>query len=152
MSIILRLERYSWTDEYTEGRLFTSVTGEKAHIAYTIERPWLDNQPNVSCIPEGIYDIRQHKRPSGERAFILIGNGCCAYPHQVNEQSPRWGILIHAANHPHEIEGCIAPGLERARGYVLQSRNAMKALHKALVPYFSMNEYGQIEITKQVDA
>ena len=152
MSTILRLERYSYTREYTEGRLYTTVTGERAPICWTIERPWQDNKPNVSCIPEGVYDLRQHKRPNGDNVYLIVGNSCCAYPHQLDAEHgiTRWGIQIHPANHPDQVEGCIAPGLEQRRGHVLSSRDAMKALHRALVPYFSMNPYGQIEITSEV--
>lgn len=67
-------------------------------ICHTIELPWKDNQPFVSCIPEGRYLLE--KRITHERGFHLILKN-------VPERS--W-ILIHPANDALlELEGCIAP-------------------------------------------
>lgn len=151
MQTILILERYSYTSAYTEGKLYRPVEHGLQRIAYTIERPWKGNAKNISCIPEGVYDIRKHQRPNGDRVFILLGNGCCADPGQLSPPNiTRWGILIHAANYPNEVEGCIAPGLARDRGSVQQSRAAMAELHKHTAAYFSMATYGRIEIRPEV--
>jgi len=43
----------------------------KGHIFHTIERPWLNNQRNVSCIPSGTYEVyffaEERKREIQER-------------------------------------------------------------------------------------
>lgn len=151
MSTILILERYSYTSTYTEGKLYRPTEGGMRRIAYTIERPWKGNARNISCIPEGRYDIRLHTRPNGDRVYMLLGNGCCAEPSQLSPPHiTRWGILIHAANYPDQVEGCIAPGLARDRGSVQQSRAAMNAIRAELTPYFSMATYGVIEIRPEV--
>jgi hypothetical protein len=59
----------------------------------TLELPWLDNQRNISCIPAGQYPIRVE----GKRIRVLDVPG-------------RDGILIHVANKPSELRGCIAVG------------------------------------------
>lgn len=49
--LTLKLKR-KYFPEHTEG---TIEIGNKT--LSTLERPWLDNQANISCIPEGIYKV-----------------------------------------------------------------------------------------------
>jgi len=65
---------------------------------YTIERPWKNNRPNVSCIPEGKYTCQPF---SGTRFQDVV---------QVMNVPDRSYILIHAANFPQDVEGCIGVG------------------------------------------
>ena len=46
----IELQRYAYDSRGTMGVI--TLEGERF---YTIERPWLDNAANVSCIPEGTY-------------------------------------------------------------------------------------------------
>ena len=65
---------------------------------YTIELPWLNNQPQCSCIPEGRYVLK--KRWSPKHDWHL----------QVMNVPNRSLILIHPANNAQkELKGCIAP-------------------------------------------
>lgn len=65
---------------------------------YTIELPWLNNKSNVSCIPEGRYQLE--KRYSDRFKAHL----------QVLHVPGRKLILIHPANNAlTELKGCIAP-------------------------------------------
>lgn len=67
-------------------------------ICYTIELPWKHNQPQISCIPEGIYPLQ--KRYSTRFGWHL----------QLQHVPGRSMILIHPANHAMlELRGCIAP-------------------------------------------
>lgn len=71
---------------------------EGALVCYTIELPWLDNQPNRSCIPEGTYVLK--KRFSQRHGRHL----------QLEAVKARSLILIHPANNAvKELRGCIAP-------------------------------------------
>lgn len=71
---------------------------EGERLCYTIELPWLDNQPNRSCIPEGSYALR--KRWSPKYRWHL----------EVTGVKGRSLILIHPANDAlRELRGCIAP-------------------------------------------
>lgn len=66
---------------------------------FTCERPWEDNKPYVSCIPEGDYNLVRHDSPKfGDRVWMV---------HNVPD---RTFILFHVANWPHQLQGCIAPG------------------------------------------
>jgi hypothetical protein len=67
-------------------------------ICNTIERPWKDNARQVSCIPEGRYEL-------GRRYTERWGWHC-----RVLEVPGRDGILIHAFNFAlTESRGCIGP-------------------------------------------
>lgn len=71
---------------------------EDTVICSTFELPWNNNKPFESCVPLGKYGLR-YTFSSKFRKFTYILNG-------VPE---RTGIRIHAANKPHELNGCIAP-------------------------------------------
>ncbi len=67
-------------------------------ICFTIELPWKDNQRNISCIPEGCYEVV----PRFSRRFKN-------HLHVLNVTG-RSLILIHPANDAlRDLEGCIAP-------------------------------------------
>jgi hypothetical protein len=89
---------------------------------YTVELPWRNNERRVSCIPVGLYKMRLHTSPRF---------GPCYWLQDVPNRSE---ILIHAANHYHELKGCIAPGLSRkdfdndGQIDVINSRAAMRQL------------------------
>jgi hypothetical protein len=93
----LRLERFAYAPDGTFGRLL--IPGDHPDL-FTCERPWLNNAPNVSCIPEGYY-------PLADRRFFRKGYDAIA----VQRVPGRDHILIHKANWPHELEGCIAVGV-----------------------------------------
>lgn len=139
--MIITLQRFAYSPTETEGRL--EIPGEAPFA--TIELPWRDNAKGVSCIPDGSYILRPFLRPSGEEAFILFNPDLKVWrletdiPRGVHGRSL---ILIHAANFPHELRGCIAPGIQRGlirssktglvhRG-VSHSREAMKLIRELL--------------------
>lgn len=82
---VLRLDGYEW---------------------WTAEREWADNEPNKSCIPEGSYEVLSHDSPKFGKCMILCGDTV-----GIDEgDAHRHSILIHAANWPDQLQGCIAPG------------------------------------------
>lgn len=87
------LQRFAYLDSGTLGKL---SIGDWS--CFTIERPWKNNEPNVSCIPEGVYACQPF---SGTRFQDVI---------QLIDVPDRSYILIHVANFPHDIEGCIGVG------------------------------------------
>ena len=52
--INLLLIRDTFKDKSTIGKLY--LNGEL--MCDTLENPWLDNQRNISCIPDGQYNVR----------------------------------------------------------------------------------------------
>lgn len=100
--------------EGTNGTLFNS----DRFLCHTIELPWNDNKRNISCIPEGRYEIE----PRFSKRFIhhLI----------LKDVKGRNFILFHPANDAlKELQGCIAPVTYLSDiGKGIYSKNAMQKL------------------------
>lgn len=76
---------------------------------YTIERPWLNNQQDVSCIPAGNYKAERDMYyggdgPGGKRDYECF---------EIRNVPKRSEIKIHIANYIKDIIGCIGPGMAR---------------------------------------
>lgn len=67
----------------------------------TLERPWLNNQHNISCIPKGSYQCKLE--PLGTFKNQLF--------YELQGVPNRTGIFIHPANYVTQLEGCIALGI-----------------------------------------
>lgn len=65
----------------------------------TLERPWKDNAPNISCIPKGTYNVVWSFSPK----FMK-------YTYEIQNVTGRSGIRIHPANFFFSLQGCIALG------------------------------------------
>jgi hypothetical protein len=100
--------------EGTNGELFM----QGAQICYTIELPWLNNEFQISCIPEGKYPLV--RRYNKEFGWHLL----------VKDVPNRKGILLHAANKALlELKGCIAPVTKITdHGCGNSSKNALRKL------------------------
>ena len=123
----ITLQRIMTGDHGTLGKLH--LGGDKR--LWTMECPWKDNAPELSCIPRGTYTIRLHHSPSKGKCFRLD-------PDQV---APRTEILIHTGNwagdstmgYRTDSLGCILPGSRPAfdgdgQLMVASSRLAMNGL------------------------
>ena len=115
----LELVRDKQDEWATLGRLF--VDGE--YLCRTLERPWLNNQRSVSCIPTGAYHGAIQPSPRFRRDLP-----------ELLDVPGRSQILFHAGNTPEDTEGCILVGMERAEyePRILQSRAALAKLMDAL--------------------
>jgi hypothetical protein len=91
----------------------------------TLERPWLDNRSNVSCIPNGEYECSYLPR-SGSGRYVKVWH--------VRAVPDRSGILIHRGNLVSHSKGCILVGERHGRlagqPAVLASRTAMRKLRE----------------------
>lgn len=67
-------------------------------FAVTLERPWLDNQPNASCIPAGQYLCSRVQSPKFGNTF------------EVTNVPDRSAILFHKGNITDDSHGCILVG------------------------------------------
>lgn len=95
----------------------------------TIERPWLNNCSNVSCIPEGVYRADYVER-SGSGKYRKVW--------WLRAVPGRSGVLVHSGNLASHSRGCIILGSRRGflRGQpaVLGSKTAMAALYDLVGP------------------
>lgn len=108
------LYRYYYGENHTLGLMFI----EGIYACDTLELPWKDNSRDVSCIPEGIYNI--FKVPSSDGFRVA-----------VEPVKDRTAIQIHAANHVRELRGCIAVGV-KSLNMVMQSRDKLGKLLQLL--------------------
>lgn len=67
-------------------------------FALTLERPWLDNQRSVSCIPAGTYRAIRHLSPRFGETFWL------------QDVPGRSEILFHKGNIDDDTHGCVLVG------------------------------------------
>lgn len=109
MELVLRLVRDTYSREMgTFGTLSGYQGGEqwlqrnKMFEFETVERPWANNAPYVSCIPEGSYVLLQ-------RTFYRAGYETL----ELQDVPDRSHILIHKGNTPADVQGCIALGDRR---------------------------------------
>ena len=66
---------------------------------YTVERPWLDNKPRESCIPEGVYQLE----------LGMYNRG--GYPaYEIMNVPDRSLIKMHIANNINDVIGCVGFG------------------------------------------
>lgn len=90
----------------------------------TLELPWLNNEPQISCIPAGTYSCYRVKSPKFGETFV------------VTRVTGRAGILFHAGNSAKDTQGCILLGVGVETGgrkpCLLSSRAAMKTFMQML--------------------
>jgi len=113
---------------------------------HTMERPWDSNLPNLSCIPDGEYNLEWAFSQKFYDIFPEMGSqegdtprGMCYHIMGVKD---RTGILIHNANRASQLEGCVSLGVnagvmpEPATGKaviaVLSSKIAIRKFHAAM--------------------
>lgn len=114
------------------GGLFGRFVSAQGKRFASMERTWADNRPRVSCVPPGRYELVPFEGARFPKHWALVGPGVSAYP---AKGAARSSVLIHAANRPLELEGCIALGtLSQGPSTILrESRRAVRALFAELV-------------------
>jgi hypothetical protein len=96
----VQLERFAYTPFGTFGRLYIPE-----YQCFTVERPWLNNEPKESCIPVGVYKM------------LLSFYNRGGYPaYELLDIPGRSLIKIHVGNTMDDLLGCIAPG--KALGFI----------------------------------
>lgn len=89
----IEMRRFCYHPEGTLGVLVCNGTRY-----YTIERPWLDNAPMISCIPVGTYQMGWRESPR------------FGWTWEVKDVENRTFVLMHVANYPKDVQGCIGLG------------------------------------------
>ena len=127
--------------KYNEKGVSGTISLKGKRICDSIEPPWRDNQRQISCIPEGRYQLTQ-------RLSLRFG-----YHFMVNNVPGRSYILIHAFNHAlRESKGCIAPVKKlTGPGQGLSSRNALYELMQLVVPVLLRNKPVYLTIKSEKD-
>jgi len=130
---MITLERFAYLPEGTLG----VIRWPNGPRVFTIERPWLNNEKFISCIPEGDYPLEWDLK------------GRIRNVPRLRNTEPRTQINIHAANHPSELHGCIAPGLQwfvdSQTPRVINSRKAMEILLEQVYPLQEKDSVQMVE-------
>ena len=102
------LQRIWFDDKYTLGILV-----DDNPICLTLELPWRDNKNDISCIPDGSYNVKYM-----DGKYHVYGVGGRKY------------IEMHSGNTVDDTHGCIlfgeSIGVLNKRFAVLESKSAMK--------------------------
>ncbi len=98
----LTLVRTHMDKHGTFGILYT-----KGFSCYTVEKPWDDNKPFISCIPAGEYKCDKYVSSKHGETYLVAGVEGRSY------------ILFHKENTPSDVTGCIALGRDRNRATTL---------------------------------
>jgi len=131
---------------YLDNCTLGTVYYKGAQIVKTVEKPWLSNQPFISCIPPGIYNLEPFDSDKHPDCFIIWNHNLGVGKYKGD--SVRYGCLFHVANFPHQVEGCVGPGLELhpSTWGVKDSRKGMKKLRCLIKRLIKDNNIIQIEI------
>ena len=120
-SINLLIIRDTFTENSTIGELF--LNGER--MCDTLENPYINNERNISCIPEGEYKVRLRlARESATRDYLHL---------LVQDVPNRDYILFHRGNSAKDTSGCILVGLGSQQDFVQNSTLAMDLLMKEII-------------------
>lgn len=92
---MLILQRYPINSEGNFGILFNN---DGSKICFTCELPWLNNMPEISCIPTGLYNVVPYSSPLHNDVW------------QITDVPNRSAILIHPGNTVDDTHGCICVG------------------------------------------
>ncbi len=114
----MKLKRYLTNDNFIRGVLIY----KNDILCHTLELPYLDNQKNISSIPDGLYKISKYSGTKFKNSFW------------VHDVPNRHAILIHVGNSTMDTKGCILVGVDTAPRMVLKSQEAMNILN-AILPF-----------------
>jgi Family of unknown function (DUF5675) len=103
----------------------------------TLELPWVPDPgcpggaPDVSCVPPGLYQLVQHDTVKHPKSFALV-NPALGVIHEPDPQFPtyRTACLIHIANFPQQLEGCIGVGLTAGDDEINNSAAALAVFNE----------------------
>lgn len=119
MDLELDLERFGEVHAATMGVLHVN----SKFFSYTLERPWLNDRNDVSCIPTGLYKVKLTESARFKKILPQL---------LMPTDSKRTGIRMHSASYVHELEGCISCGYEyyltQSKVVLTRSRDAINDL------------------------
>ena len=101
-------------------------------VFFTVERPWENNLPFVSCIPEGDYSLIPYKSDKYGNVLVMVNNEL-GITHYKEPHSNRYACLIHTANYPHDVEGCIGLG-----DNYIEEKNMVTNSRQSIIDFYNI--------------
>lgn len=130
----LTLVRVSQSAQSTQGTIMLPF----GTLLHTLELPWIPAATpggvhDRSCVPLGVYELALHDTPKHPRSFALV-NPALGVIHEPDPKYPnaRVACLLHVANRPDELLGCIGIGLRCGNDCLFESRSAYVDLQEQL--------------------
>jgi hypothetical protein len=136
----LTLVRDVATSNYTYGVLtLGDLTLQTLELGWLPEPGALCGRPDRSCVPAGVYDLVLHDSAKHPKTWALVNPDLGIY-HEPGDAPAgvglcRFATLLHTANWPSELEGCIGVGMVRETRQppaIWQSVSALNLLRDAL--------------------
>ena len=84
---------------------FCDDNGQKSEICHSVERPWVNNERSVSCVPEGEYELK--RRTNGRYYKIYSDRWAHICVFELQDVPNRSAILIHAGRNTSDSRGCL---------------------------------------------
>lgn len=116
----LTLKRIAENEDGTFGVLID----ENTPFAVTLENSWLNNLPEISCIPAGMYTCKRYQAPTHGETFRVLNVPGRNY------------ILFHTGNTKEDTKGCVLIGEEFGQlaihSAVLSSKRGFKEFMERL--------------------
>lgn len=116
----------------TLGKMYLTWTKVQPDI-YTLELPWKNNEPHISCIPTGIYTLKPfHSDKHGNTwkfQNIMNRNNCELHPANF-----ACDVFWNGKQHYSELEGCMAPGfgIDESIPMITRSQDAINYLRTTI--------------------
>ncbi len=120
----LKLKRVSDNGEHTCGVFVL----DKKPVSVCLERPWMNNQSDISCIPVGSYPCRKIG-PTEKFNYQHI---------EVDNVPNRKDIRIHRGNDAHDTEGCLLAARQFTPSGVILSQMGLDDLLMVLPDTFTL--------------
>jgi len=131
-AVLKREAAYKSSEVQALGDLTIFDDDELIFSCKTLELPWKNNKRNISCIPEGTYEVKKRYSEKYKNHFHVLNVPDRAY------------ILIHSGNYYTHTQGCILAGEKHtdinADGFrdVTSSRKTMALLNQNLPDKFEI--------------
>lgn len=129
---------------YFEHGTFSDVYIDGEFFSVAVERAWENNVPFKSCIPEGSYKLVPHESPKYGSCYAFEASSLGV---TIHGPSQRTHCLIHPANLPTQLAGCLALGerfgVVKNEWAVMSSESAFQRLRALLG-----NQEHDVEITR----
>ena len=110
-------------------------------VFFTVEKPWKNNEPFESCLPDGEYSLIPHGEYGKDGNVLAIVNRDMGITHYQEPDSVRYACLIHTANYPSDVVGCVGLGQDYIadKNMITNSRKSIKEFYAKISPTESHN-------------
>jgi hypothetical protein len=152
----LEIKRFVFGKTETVGAYYVVETNEgieqRSSIGYSMEAPDRNNQPFVSCIPRGEYQLVPFESSEYGNTFALVNHDLKVFRTKVaNEPDQRYACLLHWGNVGENYIGCVGRGKYILgmdyKGKVLLAVTDTKNCHKRLLEILEEKNITKLVIT-----